>query len=211
VSGLGGTGRVADDLYLMAHDEVTGRVLLSPRAAGLGLAAGLVAELALAGAVGVTAGGLVVTGAAAPGDALAGAVLGVVAGERERPSVRDWLAFLGRTAARDVAVRLAGAGYLASARGWRGQRWVPVDADCAFAPVARVRSALSPYRPVAGQGVVVAGLADACGLGPRMTDYLPPGHHRRLEQSMALLDPGLRVLVAATRAAVDSAVLCHRI
>ena len=62
MSALGGTGRVADDLYLMAHHDVSGKPLLSPRAAGLGLAGGLVAELVLAGAVQVSAGGLAVTG-----------------------------------------------------------------------------------------------------------------------------------------------------
>ena len=49
--GLGGTGRVADELYLIGHHEVTGRVHLSPRAAGLGLA-----ELVLSGAITVDAG-----------------------------------------------------------------------------------------------------------------------------------------------------------
>lgn len=48
VPGLRGTGYLADDLYLIAHHERTGRPLLSPRAAGLGLAGALLAELVLA-------------------------------------------------------------------------------------------------------------------------------------------------------------------
>lgn len=44
---LGGTGRVADDLYLLAHHGATGKPHLQPRAAGLGLAGGLLAELML--------------------------------------------------------------------------------------------------------------------------------------------------------------------
>lgn len=35
--GLGGTGRVADDLYLMAHHETSGRPFLGPRSLGIGL------------------------------------------------------------------------------------------------------------------------------------------------------------------------------
>ncbi|HTX83306.1 MAG TPA: GPP34 family phosphoprotein [Streptosporangiaceae bacterium] len=62
--GLGGTGRLADDLYLMAHDERSGRQLLSARAAGLGLAGALLAELVLAGCVGIASGRVAVTGAA---------------------------------------------------------------------------------------------------------------------------------------------------
>ena len=50
-AGLGGTGRVADDLYLMAHHEVSGRPLLQPRALGTGLAAALLAELMLGGSI----------------------------------------------------------------------------------------------------------------------------------------------------------------
>ena len=51
---LGGTGRVADDLYLIAHHEVSGKPYLSPRAAGIGLAGGLLAELLAAQAPAVT-------------------------------------------------------------------------------------------------------------------------------------------------------------
>ena len=47
---LAGTGRIADDLYLMAHDENTGRPLIGPRLLGTGLAAALLAELMLAAA-----------------------------------------------------------------------------------------------------------------------------------------------------------------
>ena len=46
---LAGTGRIADDLYLMAHDENTGRPLIGPRLLGTGLAAALLAELMLTG------------------------------------------------------------------------------------------------------------------------------------------------------------------
>jgi transcriptional regulator with XRE-family HTH domain len=49
VAALTGTGRLADDLWLLAHHDVTGRPNLHARAAGLGLAGGLLAELVLAG------------------------------------------------------------------------------------------------------------------------------------------------------------------
>src|SRR5258708_10794042 len=44
-SRLGGTGLLADDLWLLAHHEVTGRPLLHTRPLGLGLAAGLLGAL----------------------------------------------------------------------------------------------------------------------------------------------------------------------
>ena len=42
---LSGTGGLADDLYLLAHHEVTGQPHLQPRAIGLGLAGALLAAL----------------------------------------------------------------------------------------------------------------------------------------------------------------------
>jgi len=46
-AGLSGIGQVADDLYLMAHHEVTGKPFVQPRALGAGLAGALLAELML--------------------------------------------------------------------------------------------------------------------------------------------------------------------
>ena len=195
---LGGTGYLADDLYLIAHHERTGRLLLSPRAAGLGLAAALLAELVLAGCVDIAGGLAGATGAGAPDDGLAAGVLGVLAGEQPPRPVADWLAFLARTAPADVAGRLERAGYLVAAPAlpWRAARWRPADPDCAFAPVTRVKSALSAGRPADVQDMALAGLAAACGLGARLAAYLPPGSRARMDQAAAQLDPGLRELIA---------------
>src|SRR5260221_13962230 len=102
---LAGTGRLADDLYLMAHHETTGRPLLQPRAAALGLAGGLLAELILAGAVEITADQVAVTDAALPGDGLAGEVAGQVAGEDQPHPPRTWLAVLAQPRQRGTRAR----------------------------------------------------------------------------------------------------------
>jgi len=44
---------VADDLYLLAHDDRTGKALLPPRPLGTGLAGALLAELMLARLIGL--------------------------------------------------------------------------------------------------------------------------------------------------------------
>jgi Golgi phosphoprotein 3 GPP34 len=214
VTQLGGTGRLGDDLYLLAHHETTGRPHLQPRALGLGLGGALLAELMLAGAAGVWRDRVVTARRARADDDVTRSVLRQVAAEPGQHTVRDWLLFLARTAAGDVAQRLADAGYLTRVSAGlfrRGGRWAPVDADCAFAPVTRVMSALSPASAVPGQWAVLAGLAGACGLGHRLALYLPAGLHQRLDEAVGQLDPGLRDLIAATRAAVDSAVLSHRV
>jgi Golgi phosphoprotein 3 (GPP34) len=211
VATLSGTGRLADDLYLMAHHDVSGRPLLQPRAAGLGLAGALLAELMLLGNIRVGPDRVTVADAAPPRDALAGSVLRAVLGERELHPAQTWLLYLARTAARDVSRRLAWSGYLTSVRRWRGERWVPVDADSAFAPLTRVKSALDPSRPLNVHGTTLAGLAAACGLHSRLSLYLPPRTGPALTAAVARLDLGLRELIAQTQAAVDSAVLSHRV
>jgi hypothetical protein len=216
VAGLSGTGRLADDLWLVAHHEQTGKPHLQPRALGLGLAGGLLAELMLSRSIRLWRGMVMAAGATPPGDNLARSVLGQVAGEREHLPPRDWLLYLARTTTGDVARRLEQAGYLTLTRAaaWRfgsTQRWVPVDADSAFAPLVRVKSALGASGPVAAQNAALGGLAAACGLGHQMAMYLPPNAHRRLEQAARQLDPALRELITHTQAAVDSALLSHRV
>jgi len=214
VAQLSGTGRLADDLYLLAHHEITGKLHLQPRAAGLGLAGALLAELTLSGKIYFQPDQIMVADRSPPGDGLARSVLGLLVSEPEQHAPRDWLLFLARTAAEDVALRLEQSGYLtriSSRRPWRGQRWIPVDADCAFAPFLRAKSALDSSKPVTAQNAALAGLAAACGLGRQMALYLPPKAHHRLQEAAQQLHPSLRDLITQTQAAVDSALLSHRV
>ncbi len=213
-TGLSGTGLVADDLYLLAHHEVNGKPFLQPRALGLGLAGGLLAELMLLGMISIQQEGVVVADRTPPDEGLARHVLSLLASERQSHPVRDWLLFMARTAAEDVARRLEHSGYVTRAGGrgpWRGGRWVPVDADCAFAPLLRVRAALDPTRPPPAHGAALAGLATACGLGYRLAQYAPPRTGRSLQEAVWHLGPALGELIAQTQAAVDIALLSHRV
>jgi Golgi phosphoprotein 3 (GPP34) len=210
---LAGTGRLADDLYLMAHNDSTGRPYLQPRATGLGLAGALLAELLLAGGAGISSDGTVTAGGAPPADQLMAQIQNQITGECEPLPAGEWLQFLGRTAAGDVGRRLAGAGYLIGAprRPWRAGRWVPADPDCAFMPLNRARSALDSTRAPAGYAAALAGLAAACGLETRLLAYAPSAPGRRSPQEAAALLPvPLRELIAQTQAVVDSAVLAQR-
>jgi Golgi phosphoprotein 3 (GPP34) len=215
VPGLSGTGRVADDTWLLAHDDVTGRPFVHPRALGLGLAGGLLAELALCGAVSVRHDDIAVPPARRPpADELLLRVHGRLEAEGEDHRAGEWLRYLARTAPAEVAERLEAAGYLMRAgrwAPWRGDRWVPIDRDSAFAPVLRVRAALDASRPLTLHDAVLAGLADACGLAFRLAPYAPAGPLRPLHHAVAQLAPGLQEVISQTRAAVDSALLAHRL
>ena len=193
-AGLAGTGLAADDLYLMAHHDLTGKPLLQPRPLGLGLAGALLA------------------GRTWPGDDLGRRVRDQIAAEPEPRPLTDWLAYLARTAAPDVAARLEQAGYLTRVRSWvpwRPGRLTPADPDWAFGPLLRIRSALDRARPFDPREAVLAGLAVACGLGYRLDQYLTPAG-RSLQEALGYLGPDLRELIAQTQAAVDSALLTHR-
>lgn len=212
MTGLGGTGRLADDLYLLAHNDISGKPFLQPRATGIGLAGALLAELMLSDHIQIALEGIVVTRVAPPAEQLAHHVLDLVTGEHDDHAVREWLLYIGRTAADDVARRLERQGYLAR-RGsrWRAARWVPVDADSAFAPLLRARSALDVSRPLTLHSAMLVGLLTACGLGFRLAQYAPPRAGRSVEQAVAQLGPGPRELIAQTQAAVDGALLAHRV
>ena len=209
-SKMSGTGLVADDLWLMAHDDATGKLLLLSRGMGLGLAGALLADLMLGRCVGVRPEGTVAAGRTWPGDELTRRVWDQIVAEQPLP-LRDWLGFLALKARDDVAIRLERAGYLARAGRrlpLRPQRWVPVDSNWAFAPLLRVRSALDPERQCSAHEAVLAGLAAACGLGFRIRQYLTPG--RTVEEVTRPLDWGLRELIAQTQAAADNSVLSRR-
>ncbi|HMH91658.1 MAG TPA: GPP34 family phosphoprotein [Streptosporangiaceae bacterium] len=213
-AGLGGTGRLADELYLAAHDDVTGKPRLHPRAVALGIAAALLAELMLGGQLTPAPDGTLAAApdVPAPADALAGQVLAQVAAEQEPLGTRDWLAFLSQTAAADVAGRLAQAGYLEPVPGrWprSRDRWVPADQSKAFAAVVRARSALDPARPLTVPAAALAALADAAGLRPLLLQYAPAAA-RQPGELTAVLPLGMRDLIAHARAAADSALLAGR-
>jgi Golgi phosphoprotein 3 GPP34 len=212
-AGLSGTGLVADDLYLLAHDDRTGKPLLPPRPLGTGLAGALLAELMLAGCIGLRTDTAVVIGRDVTPAAVYGQLLLRQIAEEPGPlPVRTWLLYLARTAVRDVALRLEQAGYLARVRSrvpGRLGRMVPVDPDWAFSPMVRARSALDRTREPAPYAAALTGLAAACGLGFRLDQYRSRSD-RSTEDAVAYLGPDLRQLITQTQITVHSAVLSHR-
>jgi len=222
-SRLAGTGRLADDLYLIAHHEITGRPYLSPRGVGIGVAGGLLAELMAAETPGFTLDrGCVlpvyrqdrrpVAHYGRPVEPVPGHVLDLILAESEPRPVRDWLVFLGKTSAAEVAGRLERAGYLIRPKNWlpwRTPRPVPVEADWAHCALLRARGATDPAKTLTPYAALLAGLTRACGLGFRLSDLAsaPP---RSDGETAQLLSRPLHELIACVQVTADSTVLSAR-
>lgn len=217
MAGLRRTGQLADDFFLMVHDDLSGRPRLSGRILGLGLAGALLGELALLGAVDVEDGDLVLTAGRPPQSVLAGEVLREVENEPRLP-VRDWLNYLGphateRVAGRLVVERLV---YRRPSRlkviGGAG-RWLPTDMTTAGWPAIDVKLKVFNNRADAHH-LMLLGLTRATGLShPSLWEIrdrlLDPA---LLEQTLEpLVQSPLLGLLAHIEATVGSAVTSQRI
>jgi hypothetical protein len=213
MSRLRRTGRLADDFFLMVHDDMSGRSRLSPRILGIGLAGALLGELAVYGAVRIKNGRLRPTDAKPPPDELADSVAQDVRSEPPLP-VRDWLDYLSQEALARVGRRLEAEGLVSykpprmRLPGLAG-RWTPTDDSTARWPAVDVN--LKIHNGTAdAHHLMLFGLTRATGLNhPSMWEI------RHLLQGQAYLDqvltplsgsPPLPELLAHAEAAVGSAV-----
>ena len=205
---------LADELFLLSNDDVSGRPRLQPRAIGLGLAGALLGELFFFGSIAVRHGIVVVLKLDPPADALAHRILDHIARERQYHPVPDWLAFFSQQAVAHVAERLERTNVVtrvASRRPWVGPRWQPIDMNIGFAPLARLRTLLFRHEPLTTEDIMLAGLSTAAGLGNVLLLDSPPHTRHYLDYVVSTLVPSARELIAHTRAAVDNAVLTPRL
>jgi Golgi phosphoprotein 3 (GPP34) len=207
---------LADEFFLLAHDDASGKPRLHPRVVGIGLASALLGELVLFGRVRIQGPDLVVVDGRPVDDELTDRVLTVIAGRRPRP-VSTWLAALADTAPAEVAARLAADGVVnrVSSR-WpgRGDRWVPADMSTAAWPAARLRMLLTHAEAHAEAppvpDVALAGLALSCGLSSYLLWDTGPEVRDHLGRLLSGLGP-VRDLLAYTEAAVGDAVMSRRV
>jgi hypothetical protein len=209
--------RVADEFFRIAHRDRTGRARLHPRAAGLGLAAGLLAELAVGRWLEVDGRGrLSVVRRDPPADALAHTTLDQLLAQPGHRDVRTWLAFLEPGAVDAVGQRLTRAGHVRQVkhrRLWTSRTvYVPVDRNAAAWPEIRLARLLVNRDRLAEPDAVLAGLVAVTGLSRHVLwepDTHDPGM-THLTRVVTRLRPSLHHLIAHTEAAVGDAVLAPR-
>jgi hypothetical protein len=104
---------LAEDLYLLACDEATGRARISTAYLDLGLGGALLLDLVLRGRVGLVDEHVVVTDPTPVGDPLLDHALSAVAGDAKPREPEYWVRHLARGAHAAVQSRLVAAGVLA--------------------------------------------------------------------------------------------------
>lgn len=204
---------LADDFFFAAHDDVSGKVRLSERGAGLGLAAALLGELILFRKITLERDVVVVIDRRPVRDALVNGVLEEVVREPDVRPVRDWLRYFGRNAYDWVAQRMTREGLVRigeTRRFRRGSGYRPVDLNTAAWPIVRVAQKLARQETLVLPDVVLAGLISATGLDKYLRSEAVTEIHEYLGHLTSRLPRPLRVLVAETEAAIGDAVLHHR-
>jgi hypothetical protein len=205
---------LADEFFLIAHDEHTGRPQLRGRVTGFGLAGALLAELVLFGRITVEGDRLYVLEESPPANAVAHLLLEELRAEPAAAAVRDWLIYLGGRAYDLVGGRLLRAGHLNEVPVRRrlrpGTVYVPVDVNAAAWPAAALWTALARREAMGHPQATLAGLVVATGLHRHLRwddDVATEQVRRYLVRPL----PGpLRCLVEHVDAAVGDAVLAAR-
>jgi Golgi phosphoprotein 3 (GPP34) len=210
---------LADQFFLIAHEDRTGRSRLHPRATALGLAAALVGELMLLQRVRISGGELGVVSREPPGDALAHTVLDLLIAQPQHREVRTWLAFLAQEAAIGVGERLLRAGVVESVTRRKllsaQTVYMPMSPDqrnaAAWAP-ARLANLLVQGRAMDVADRTLAGLVLATGL-TRHVLWDVAAHRAGISHLYAVVDTlpaDLRELVEHAQASVGSVLAAGR-
>lgn len=159
---------IADDLFLVALDERTGKPRLHPRALSIGLAGALLAELNLLDHIVFMGGQIKVpSGANVPVAVHHRQMVDQLAAEPEHP-IPTWLAFFAQTAPDVVGARLVARGFLRSetARGVlrTKQTYVSTDESALTWRTLRLANIIAKRDVRSWEDGFLVGLLDATGL-----------------------------------------------
>jgi len=205
---------LADDFFLIAHDDRDGRSRLSPKSVELGLAGALIGELVLEQRILVEGPRLRLISREPPSDALAHTTLATMLAEPQHREVRTWLAYLGQTAVDAIGQRLVRAGIVQQQQIRKllrtTVRYVANDINLPAGRVVRLRRLLTSGEPMRVADTTLGGLAEATGLTGHILWDTDAASVRRLHSMITALPPPLRDLIVQVEAAVGDAVLSQR-
>ena len=180
---------LADDLWRILHTDSSGARSVEPAAAGLGLGAALLCELAVGEYIWLSHGLVLITppacallaqhgigprsgarlvGSSILADSIANDLLGTIVGEPEPLPVEDWFAYLAAFAYEKVAARMVSGGHVRPVAKWHPLRrriaYPSFDLNVAGWPQARMAIAMDGRESLSDFDVMLAGLCRAMGL-----------------------------------------------
>ncbi|MEV4629593.1 GPP34 family phosphoprotein [Micromonospora sp. NPDC049523] len=212
---LGDTERLADELFLIGHDDYNGRPLAAANLLDPALAGAILAELALAGRITITRGEVFVADNRAWQDPVADRALGEIVRHGDGYDARGWLEFIRPQVHEQVGLRLVSAGALRreSRRGLSLRmkvRWPGRDPNRVAAPRVRLAAVLERSdQPLDIRNATLAALVRSGG----MIGVLGLPEHavaQRISAARRLLPPALADLLNAVDATVAAATLSPR-
>jgi hypothetical protein len=201
---------LADEVFLVSHDDYSGKPRLGPPVLGTLLAGAVLAELALAQRVTVAEDSTIrVLDQRKHGERLTDAAMAEILKPRDTYTVRIWVQHLREHAAAMVALRLIEAGLLAeeSGRSRRPARYQPIDPLKAGAPAARLRYLIGRPEEADEQGAVLGGLVAVVGLESVVLGSSPQRVRETLIRAAQTLRPDLRSLIAGVDSVLVSMAL----
>jgi hypothetical protein len=208
-------GPLADELFLIGHDQYTGKPRVGDNVLDTGLAGAILGEMALANRIYIDdTTQIIVNDQRSSGDRVTDTALTEMLNQHVVHPVRAWVEYLRDSARELIAPRLLNSGLLeqVSSRGLLKQavRYPARDRINAATPEARLRYMLDHPTHLDEQTAVLGCLVKAAGL-----DFVLGGGTGRevregLEHMSMLLKPNLQALIVGVEAAIAQLALRGR-
>lgn len=198
---------LAEEFFLIAHDDHTGRGLLDADVLAVGLAGAVLAGLVLAGRVTVLDGKVALMDERPAGDPIGDPLIAALRQEGEQRTVRAWIDELRDGLTATVAEDLEARGVIRPVVARQPVHRRPRVRYPAVAPVRAVRPrvrlghALGRAVRVDARTALLAAIVRATGLAGWFIDVYGPPVRGQLARISANLPPSLRTLITAVERA----------
>jgi len=207
---------LADELFLIGHDEYTGKSVVNANVLGCGLAGAVLAELLLAGRITINDGFIQIYDPRPYQEPVTDAALGEIRRRSDRHPIRDWVEYLAEDVRDMVGRRLVTTG-LVEREQTRGLtlrltvRYPAVDTIKAASPRIRLRYLLDRGDVLDAPTATLAALVRVTELEPvLLLAAARPEVREQLGSIVESLPQPLQALIGAVHAAVAAVALTVR-
>jgi hypothetical protein len=206
---------LADEIFLIGHDQYSGKPHVNDSTLDTGLAGAVMAELVLMGRVHVNEETAVIVTDVRPfGERVSDAALAELLKQREHHPVRAWVEYLRDHVRTMVAPRVVHGGLVqrVQSRSMLKQvvRYPATDPHRAAAPGARLRYMVDHPNNLDVQTATLGGLVLAMGLDFVLGGVSPRETRDALSRMQMLLHPDLKALIVGVESAVAALALSGR-